>query len=510
MGLVSLIGAGPGDPGLITVMGLDRLKRADAVVYDALANPALLSHAKPGARLIDAGKRGGEHRLTQDQTNQLLVELAKEGLQVARLKGGDPYLFGRGAEEAACLAEQGIGFEVIPGITSGIAAPMYAGIPVTHRQVASTVTFVTGHEDPTKQDSSVDYKSLAGLIAAGGTACFYMGIGRLPQIVASLTGHGLPADTPSAVVQWGTWNKQRSVRGGLGRLEGLVKDQGIGAPAIILVGQVAALGEPGLDFFTSRPMFGQRILVTRTRQQASHLTAGLHVLGAQVIEAPTIQILPPEKWGEVDQTILDIRGWDWLVLTSPNAVMVLAQRLGVLGLDARQFTGVRLAAVGDATAAELSDRLGLRADFVPKQTMGEALGQELIDTQGMTGQALLLLRADIARPGLPGMLTDAGARVTEVVAYQTAIADALADEGLAALRGREIDWVTFTSSSTARNLVELLGDERSLLEDVKTASIGPVTSEVMREVGLDVTVEARRSSVPGLIEAIRAYRAVNR
>ena len=262
VGFVSLIGAGPGDPGLITVKGLNRLREADAVVYDALANPRLLTQARPDARMIDAGKRGGDHKLTQDQTNQLLVDLAREGLRVARLKGGDPYLFGRGAEEAAFLARHGVGCEVIPGITSGIAAPAYAGIPVTHRKVASTVSFVTGHEDPNKPDTAVDYKSLAGLIASGGTACFYMGIGQLPRIVTHLSEHGLPLDTPSAVVQWGTRAKQRSVRGGLGKIEQLIKAQGIGAPAIILVGQVAGLDEPGLDFFTSGPLFGQSILVT--------------------------------------------------------------------------------------------------------------------------------------------------------------------------------------------------------------------------------------------------------
>ncbi|MEZ6190522.1 MAG: uroporphyrinogen-III C-methyltransferase [Phycisphaerales bacterium] len=454
------------------------------------------------AELIDCGKRGGDHKLTQDQTNQLLVDLAQRGLAVARLNGGDPYLFGRGAEEAAFLARHGVGCEVIPGITSGIAAPAYAGIPVTHRKVASTVTFVTGHEDPTKPDTAVDYASLAGLIAAGGTACFYMGIGQLPRIVSSLTGHGLSADTPAAVIQWGTRTKQRSVRGRLDAIERLIHEQGIGSPAIILVGQVAAIDEPGLDFFTARPLFGQRILVTRTRQQASQLSVGLEALGAEVLEAPTIRIVPPKDWKEVDHAIREVGKRDWLILTSGNAVDVLADRLVALGMDARHLAGVRIASVGEATSAALGCRLGIRPDFVPQQTMGEALAKELVGAHDMKGQSVLLLRADIARPVLPKLLADAGANVAEVVAYQTKLADRLPGDVLEALRQKQIDWVTFTSGSTARNLVELLGDERPFLDDIKTASIGPVTSEAMREAGLKVTIESGEANVAGVIEAL--------
>jgi uroporphyrinogen III methyltransferase / synthase len=501
-GFISLIGAGPGDPGLITAKGLDRLRRADVVVFDALANPRLLREARPDARQIDVGKRGGAHKLTQDQTNQLLVDLAGEGLKVVRLKGGDPYLFGRGAEEAAFLARQGVSCEVIPGITSGIAAPAYAGIPVTHRKVASTVTFVTGHEDPTKPDTAVDYKSLAGLIAAGGTACFYMGIGQLPKIVASLTRHALDPATPAAVVQWGTRTKQRSVRGALDRIEQLIKDHGIGSPAIILVGQVAGLNEPGLDFFTSRPLFGQRVLVTRSRQQASQLSQGLEELGAEVYEAPTIRVVPPDNFDELDRAVGEIAGYGWLVLTSANGVDALADRMEALRLDARHLAGVKVASVGDATSEALGRRLGIRPDFVPVRTMGEALAQELIDREAVGGQRMLLLRADIARPALPKLLGDAGAKVTELVVYQTKIADALPDDVLEALGAGGIDWVTFTSSSTASNLVELLGEKRSLLDHVKTASIGPVTSRILRDLGLNITIEAGSFSVPGLIEAL--------
>ena len=501
-GFVSLIGAGPGDPGLITAKGLDRLREAQVVVYDALANPKLLEQAPEDARRIDVGKRGGHHKLTQEQTNELLVELAGQGLRVVRLKGGDPYLYGRGAEEVAYLASHGVKCEVVPGITAGIAAPMYAGIPVTHRKLASTVTFVTGHEDPTKPDTSVDYAALAGLISAGGTACFYMGVGRLPLIVKSLTGHGLEAQTPCAVVQWGTHNKQRSVRGELGDVVQRVESSGIGSPAIIVVGPVVGIDEPGLDFFTNRPLFGQRVLVTRTRQQASQLSAGLEAAGAQVYEAPTIQIVPRKDWQAYDEVVRELRRYDWLILTSVNAVRVFSLRLKAIGLDARHLAGVMVASVGDATSQAVGEMLSIRPDFVPKRTMGEALAQELIEAHDLSDKRVLLPRADIARPALPKLLINAGADVDEVVAYETRIADALPEDVLEALTRGELDWVTFTSGSTVKNLLRLLGDRRELLSRVKTASIGPVTTEAMRAESLDVTVQAQQASVDRLVEAI--------
>ena len=509
---VTLIGAGPGDPGLITAKGLDRLRSADVVVHDALVHPRLITLAKPGARLVDAGKRGrlpggaesGGYRLSQDQINDLLVDLARQGLKVVRLKGGDPYLFGRGAEEAAYLARHGIACEVIPGVTSGIAAPMYAGIAVTHRELASSVTFVTGHEDPDKPGSRVDYRALAGLIDAGGTACFYMGVGRLSGIVASLTKYGLPAAMPAAAVQWGTWTTQRSVRGTLGGIEGLVKQHALGSPAIIVVGNVAAMDEPGLDFFTTRPLFGQRVLVTRTRQQASALSAELEALGAEVIEAPTICITPlaKEELEQLDATLRAIDGYDWLILTSPNAAEVLHARLINQGKDARALAGVKLAAVGEATAEALKQKLGVQADFVPRRAMGEALGRELIATHPMAGQRVMLLRADLAGEDLPKLLEQAGAQVRQVVGYRTVMADSLPAEVAQALKAGRVDWLTFTSSSTVRNLVGLLGADRGVLAGIKTASIGPVTSGALGEAGLDVTVEAGRSSVAGLVEAM--------
>jgi len=502
-GKVCLVGAGPGDPGLITVTGLQRLRGCDVVVFDALANPVLLAEAPDHAERIDVGKRAKHHKLTQDETNQLLVDLGRAGKNVVRLKGGDPYLFGRGAEECAFLTKHGVKCEVVPGVTSGLAAPATAGIPVTHRKVASTVTIVTGHEDPTKGETSVDYDGLAKLISRGGTACFYMGVGRLQQIADSLAACGLARSTPAAVVQWGTLPQQRTAKGTLDNIKAVVERAGVSSPAIIVVGDVAAIDEPGLDYFTDRPLFGQRILVTRTRQQASELRQGLAQLGAQVFEAPTLELVPPshEDEARLHEAIGRIDENDWVVLTSANAVAVLAERLAAAGRDARQLGGVKIAAVGDATTAALWDQLRLKSDFVPQQFSGKAMAKQLIEEHDLDGRRCLLLRADIARPALPRLLVEAGAIVNEVVAYQTQRPVALPDDVLAALRDG-IDWVTFTSSSTVRNLVTLLGEERALLDDVKAASIGPITSAAMRELGLNVAIEPDTARVTSLINAV--------
>ncbi len=502
-GKVCLVGAGPGDEGLITVRGLERLRAAEVLVYDALVSRHLVAQAPPFAELIYVGKRAKAHTLTQDQINDVLVEKAKAGALVVRLKGGDPYLFGRGAEEASYLAQRGVEVEIIPGVTSGIAAPAYAGIPVTHREYASSVTFVTGHEDPTKGQTNLDYRALALLIAAGGTVCFYMGVGRLGAIAASLNENGLSDTTPCAVVQWGTTPRQRSVRSTLAHAVADITQAGISSPAIIVVGPVAAINEPGLDFFLRRPLLGQRILITRTRQQASDLRMQLAELGALVLEAPTIELGEPSSWDEIDAALTEIRTrFDWLVLTSANGVTALAARLAELELDARHLQGVKIAAIGSATAEALHRQLAIRADLVPTRYVAESLAGELIAKQQVQGQRFLLLRADIARPALPRLLQEAGAQVTELVAYQTLPAAALPEDVLEALTQGEVDWITFTSSSTAQNLVALLGEQRHLLEKPKLASIGPITTTTMRELGLTPTLEAERSDVPGLVAAI--------
>lgn len=502
---VSLVGAGPGDAGLITVAGLDRLRRADVVVYDALANPALLDEAPADALRIDAGKRARQHKLTQDAIHELLREHAAAGRYVVRLKGGDPYLFGRGAEELAYLAGHGIVCEVIPGITAGIAAPMAAGIPVTHRGHASSVTFVTGHEDPTKPDTALDYAALARLIAVGGTVCFYMGLGRLPMIAHALVDAGLDAAAPAAAVQWGTTPRQRSVRAPLHALATAIEREGIGAPAIIVVGAVAGLDEPGLDYFTARPLFGKTVLVTRTRQQASKLREQLATLGADVIEAPTIDVtfLPTagEATADLDAELV-LGDYHWLILTSANAVTWLARWLDSQGQDARTLAGPGIAVVGEATAEALRQQLGVRADFIPHTATGEALANEMIERWGMLNLRCLLVRGDLASPKLPALLRAAGAEVVDCTVYHTTRTPALPDTALSALRERRVDWITFTSASTARNLVQLLGDERDLLRHARLASIGPITSDALRELDLPVTVEAAHANIPGLVDAI--------
>jgi len=503
-GRVWLVGAGPGDPGLITVAGLDALRSCDVVVFDALANPVLLDQAPAHAERYDVGKRAKAHKLTQDETNQLLVDLAKQGKQVVRLKGGDPYLFGRGAEEAAFCTRAGVRCEVVPGVTSGIAAPATAGIPVTHRKVASTVTIITGHEDPTKGETSIDYKALADLIKVGGTACFYMGVGRLQAICDELTGHGLPESMPAAIIQWGTLPKQRHATGTLANIKAKVDEAGLSSPAIIVVGEVAAIDEPGLDYFTNRPLFGQRILVTRTRQQASDLRIQLEELGAEVLEAPTIQIEPPsdEESARLDHTVKQINDYDAVIFTSANAVGALADRLNQAGLDSRALAGLHLSCIGQATADILRARLSCNADLVPERSIAESFVQELIEKEGLGGKRVLLPQADIARPLLAEGLRAAGCTVDVITAYQTKPVGALPETVLDAMRAGEVDWVTFTSSSTARNLADLLGDEAGLLGNCKLASIGPKTSETMREHGMTITIEAEQHDINGLVAAL--------
>jgi len=501
--VVYLIGAGPGDPGLITVAGRQRLAEADVVVYDALANPALLAHARPDAELIDAGKRARRHKLTQDQTNALLAEKALAGKTVARLKGGDPYVFGRGGEEAIYLHARGVPAVVIPGIPAALAGPAYAGIPITHRHVATTCTWVTGHEDPTKDQTQVEYAPLAALASRGGTLCFYMGMGRLPGILAQLRAHGLAGETPAAVVQWGTLPRQRSVRGTVDDLEAKVQAAGLSSPAIIVVGAAAGLDEPALQWFESRPLHGRTVAVTRTRQQASALRRKLEDRGASVLETPTIAIEPPEDRAAVRAAVRSLPDYDWLVLTSPNGVAGLAEALDELGLDARHLHGVRIATVGRATTEALGERLRLRPDFVPEESMGEALAAELIAEHPVAGQRFLLLRADIARPALREKLIEAGAEVDDVALYHTRPIEQAPEALVDALAAGEVDWITFTSGSTARNLHAMLGEEAAArLSAVRLASIGPTTSAALRELGLEPTVEADPHDIGSLVQAL--------
>lgn len=502
-GGVCLVGAGPGDEGLITVRGLAYLRAADVVIHDALVLPALLSEAKENAELINVGKRHADHKLAQDDINALLVEKAQQGHRVVRLKGGDPFLFGRGAEEAAYVAKHGIPCDIVPGVTAGVAAPAMAGIPVTHRQHASSVTFITGHEDPEKSESAHDYAALAKLVQAGGTLCIYMGMNKLDLIVKRLASEGLPSTTPAAVVQWGASPRQRSVRSTLAKLIADVRDSGCYAPAIVVIGSVAAIDEAGMHAFRDRALFGQSVIITRTRTQASAQRQLLTELGAEVFDAPTIRIDPPDEltWAQIDDALLNLERYDWLVLTSANGVEMLADRMDHLKLDSRALAPVKIAAVGNATGGVLSDRLHIEADLIPRTYVAESLAAELIDA-GAANQRLLLLRADIAREALPELLGEAGASIDEFPIYQNTPETALPDVVLERLRKGKVTWITFTSSSTVRNMIALLGDERNLLDNVKVASIGRVTSDTARSLGLTVTVEAEPSNIDGLIDAM--------
>jgi uroporphyrinogen III methyltransferase/synthase len=509
-GIVYLVGAGPGDPGLITVRGRELLERAEVVVFDYLANPQLL-RCCPTAETIYVGKQASKHAMTQDQINQLLVEKGLQGKRVVRLKGGDPFVFGRGGEEAEALVAAGVRFEVVPGITSAIAAPCYAGIPVTHRNLNSSFTLITGHEkeadyqDPEARGrkpgeaSDVDWAVLAKLPCVA----FYMGVKALPGICKNLLEHGMRPDMPAASIQWGTTPRQRTVVGTISNLPQKIVEAKLAPPAITIVGPVVGMRKT-INWFETRPLFGQTVVVTRTRQQASDLSQQLEELGARVLEAPTIELHPPADWAEVDEALGRAGGFDWLIFTSANGVAFTRQRLMELGKDVRVFGGAKVAAIGEATAEAIREQLCLKVDLCPKSFVAEALAEALVAGKEVEGKRFLLLRADIARPILREKLQEHGAaEVRDVPVYETKIAAGLPPALLEALGEKQVHWVTFTSSSTARNFVELLGaDYRKQLEGVKLASIGPVTTGTMRELGLEPTIQAEAFNIDGLVAAL--------
>ena len=512
VGVVHLVGAGPGDPGLITVRGMRLLGRADVVVYDYLSNPRLLDYC-PRADCIYVGKKAAAHSMSQEQINALLVEKARQGKRIVRLKGGDPFVFGRGGEECEALAAAGVRFEVVPGVTAAIGAPAYAGIPVTHRDFNSSFTFITGHEkeeeyrDPLAKErdaaagsSDLDWAVIAKLPCVA----FYMGVKSLPRICARLIEHGMPPDMPAAAIRWGTMPAQRTVVGTVADLARRVAEAQLKPPALTIIGKVVSL-RAAMNWFESRPLFGQTVVVTRTRQQASGLSEELTALGAEVIEAPTIELAPPADWRPIDDLLGRASAFDWVVFTSANGVEFTRRRLLETGRDVRAFGQARFAAVGDATAAALLDHLSVRADLCPGRFVAEALADELAARNGIAGKRFLLLRADIARPILRERLQQGGAaEVLDLPVYETKPATALPEELIEALGEGRVNWVTFTSSSTARNFAALLGpDYRTRLEGVKLASIGPITTQTLAELGLTPAVQAEESDVQGLVEAIR-------
>ena len=495
-GTVYLVGAGPGDPGLITVRGAECLQRADVVVYDRLSSASLLDLAPASAERVFMGKDPETSAGLQDAINNVLVEAALAGKTVVRLKGGDPFVYGRGGEELQALGAVGVPFEVVPGVTSAVAAPAYAGIPVTHRGTASAFTVVSGSEDPSKPESALDWAALA---AMPGTLVVLMGWKALPGIVQALMEHGRPPDEPAAVTQWGTLPQQRTVVGTLADIVERGQQAGIASPVVTVVGEVVRLRET-LRWFDTRPLFGRRVLVTRSRTQAGVLSQLLTAQGAEPVELPTVQIVPLEDYTELDAALAQARDYQWLVFTSANSVEVAFDRLRMLGRDTRALGSARVAAIGPATAAALLER-GVVADFVPDTYTTEAVA-EGFRRYFMEGARVLLPRADIGQETLPDGLRALGAEVGQVTAYRTVVPVDASRRAREVLSSGTIDVATFTSSSTVRNLVELLDGDLALLDGVVVVSIGPVTSRTAAELGVRVDVEAREHTVPGVVQAL--------
>ena len=493
-GEVYLVGAGPGDPGLVTLRAKECIENADAIVYDHLANPETLSWARDDAEIIYAGKEPGGSQLSQQQINALLIDKAREGKQVVRLKGGDPFVFGRGAEEAQAIADAGIPFEIVPGITSAIAGPAYAGIPMTHRAHNSHVTFFTGHEDPAKAESAIDYAALAKL---GGTQVMLMGVERLGSITNEMLKHGVRGDLPVALVRSATTGQQETLTGSLSDIAQKAVANDFKAPAVAVFGEVVALRD-GLNWYEKRPLLGKRIVVTRTRKQASALSKKLRALGAQVIELPTIRIEPPTDLREFAELVQDAHIYDWIVFTSANGVEAFFDIFFKLYDDAREIGGACIAAIGPATAQRVKD-FHLHVDLQPDEFVAEAVLREFKKQGSIENLRILLVRAEKGRDVLPKELSAAGAIVDEAFAYRTVpeTRDTSGARQRLAQDGAEL--ITFTSSSTVENFLAL---GLPWPKGMRIASIGPITSKTVRDHGLTVDVEARRHDIDGLVQAI--------
>ena len=497
---VYLIGAGPGDPGLLTLKGRDVLTEADVVVYDYLANDAFLAFARKDAELIYVGKKGGDHTLPQDQINAMIVAKAKEGKIVARLKGGDPYMFGRGGEEAEELIAAGVPFEVVPGVTSGIAGPAYAGIPLTHRAHSSSVCFVTGHEDPTKPESAHNWDALA---KSASTLVFYMGMKNLPEISRKLMEAGLPGETPAALVRWGTTDSHRSLVSTLRELPDAAKVQGFSAPSLIVVGSVVSLHD-SLNWFEKRPLFGKGIVVTRAREQASDSAALLASLGARVIQFPTISIEPLDDYSAVKTAISSLAGYDMLIFTSVNGVKHFWLQLEALGLDTRALGERKIAAIGPATADALRER-GVTPDFVPEKYVAESVAEGIVSLfgSGLAGKRFLLPRAAEAREVLPERLREAGATIDVLPVYEARPVSGRREEVLAGLEDGSINCITFGSSSTVTNFLSLVSvDELRRFPELRFACIGPITADTLKKAGLQCHIMPDDYTIPALAQKL--------
>ena len=490
-GIVYLVGAGPGDPGLATARALELIASADLILYDRLVAAELLNRAKDGAELMYVGKRPGKPSVEQEGIGEMMVEAARSGRSVVRLKGGDPFVFGRGGEEAEALVAAAVPYEIVPGVTAGVAAPAYAGIPVTHRDDASAVAFVTGHEDPEKPESALDWEALA---AFPGTLVLYMGVKRLTDNATALIAAGRNPGEPAAAIERGTMPGQRVVIATLENIAETVQREAISAPAVIVVGPVAARHEE-LAWLERRPLFGRRVIVTRARAQASGLAARLRDLGAEVVELPAIRIESLIHSEGVRKAVNDIHSYALVCLTSANAVRLLFEALAEAGLDARALANAMIAAIGPGTAAELQSN-GIRADVIPERSVAEAL-VEALSAVPVTDRPVLLARAAEARDVLPDALRERGAKLDVVALYET-VAEAPDPEAVEA--AQSADFLTFTSSSTVHNLVSALAGK--MPRGARVVSIGPVTSEAAREAGLQVDVEADRHDIDGLVDAL--------
>lgn len=497
---VYLIGAGPGDPGLITCKGLDALSRADVIVYDYLASDVLLGYARADAEKIYVGKIAGNHAMKQEDINALLVKKAQEGKIVARLKGGDPYIFGRGGEEGRALFDAGVPFCEIPGISSTIAGPAYAGIPLTDRTAASSVTIITGHEDPTKPDSVHNWNALA---KSASTLVFVMGMKNLPEISKNLISAGMDPNTPAALVHWGTMPMQRSLTATIAELPDAAVREGFKNPSVIVVGHVVSLRDK-LNWNEKRPLFGKTVVVTRSREQASDMVAMLMNLGARVIQFPTIRIEEMDDYAVLDTALEKLDTFDWIIFTSVNGVQHFARRMREKGRDSRALAHAKIAAIGPVTRKEV-EKLGIIPDFVPETFVAEKVAEGLCKFN-LQGKEILIPRALESREVLPQILEKAGAKVTVAPAYKTVKANANKDELLQAIEENSLDCITFASSSTVRNFMDSISpDTLKKAGKICFASIGPITTKTLEEYGFKADVEPKNYTIPALIAEITKH-----
>jgi uroporphyrinogen III methyltransferase/synthase len=497
--MVYLVGAGPGDPGLITLRGAELLARADVVIYDALVSGDLLRLVPGTAEVIFGGKRNRDQAVAQEELNRLLVSKAREGKIVVRLKGGDPYVFGRGGEEAEILADAKIPFEVVPGVSSFTAVPNYAGIPLTHRDFASRLTLITGHEDPVKESASID---LAQLAKTPGTKVILMGTDQIGKIAQTLVSEGMDSATPVSMVRWGTTGRQQSIEGTLGTIAEVAAREKIAPPTVTVIGEVVRLRKK-LNWFEHRPLFGQRVVVTRARDQAGTFSHRLHELGAEVLELPTIRLEPPTRREELVDALLELNAYDWLIFTSANGVSKFFEYFFKQFHDLRDIGGVRIAAVGPATANKLKE-LHLQVDLMPDEALGSSVAEALAEYESVENLRICLLRAEVANRDLPEALEAMGAIVDDIACYRT-VAESEDPEGTGAkLLENGAHWITFTSGSTVRHFHTRF-DLPALLKkypDLKLASIGPETSRELQTLGLEPAVEARIHTTDGLLDAL--------